>query len=82
MSFLFSWDKQALRDLEKLEILMRKRIIKKIIWFAENGSFHDVKRMTGYVNTYRLRVGNYRVILEMVDGGFVVLKIGHRGKIY
>lgn len=82
MSFGISWDKQALQDLGKLEILIKKRIVKKIIWFAENGSFHNIKRMAGYANTYRLRVGDYRVILEIVDNGFVVLKVGLRGNIY
>ena len=61
---------------------MQRRIFKKVNEFAELGSFHGVKRMAGYNNTYRLRVGFYRVIFEMVDGVIFVLKVGHRKNVY
>jgi len=82
MSFELSWREGALKDLERLEIFLRKRIVKKILEFVEIGNFHEVKRMTGYDNMYRLRVGDYRVIFEMIDGKVVVTKVGHRKNIY
>lgn len=82
MRFGIEWTEKAAQDLGKLEILLQKRIFKKVDEFAEIGNFHGVKRMTGYDRMYRLRVGDYRVIFEMMDGVIVVLKVGHRGKIY
>lgn len=82
MSFEISWDKQALQDLEKLDIFIRKRIVKKILEFAETETFHGTKRMQGYEKTYRLRAGDYRVIFEVVNSGIAILKIGHRKNIY
>ena len=82
MSFGVEWTERAARDLDKLEILLQKRIFKKVDEFAEAGSFHGTKRMVGYDRMHRLRVGDYRVIFEMLDGVVVVLKVGHRGKIY
>ena len=38
----------------------------------------------GYDDRYRLRVGDYRVIYEVVDGQLVILVVGvgHRREIY
>jgi mRNA interferase RelE/StbE len=68
--------------LERLEVLLRKRIIKKVIEFSEVRNFHGVKRMAGYDRMYRLRVGDYRIIFEMMDEMVIVVKVGHRGNIY
>jgi len=82
MSFGVEWSEDAARDLDRLELLLQRRIFKKVNEFADLGSFHGVKRMSGYDSLYRLRVGDYRVIFEMVGNSVVVLKVGHRGKIY
>ncbi len=82
MSFELSWREGALKDLERLEIFLRKRIIRKVIDFVNSGSFHGVKSMYGCDNLYRLRVGSYRVIFEMIGNLVAVTKVGHRGKIY
>ena len=82
MSFELSWKDGALKDLEKLDILLMKRIVKKIVEFAQSGSFHGIKRMYNSNNMYRLRVGYYRVIFEMNGNTIVILKVGHRKNIY
>ena len=44
----------------------------------------DVKKLAGYEDRYRLRVGNYRVIYEVMEGRLVVLVVGvgHRREIH
>lgn len=44
----------------------------------------NVKKLSGYDDRYRLRVGDYRVIYEVVDGQLVILfvGVGHRREIY
>ncbi len=82
MSFGVSWDKEAIRNLNKFDVFVRKRIVNRIELFAENGSFHEAKKIQGYDRVYRLRVGDYRVVFR-VDGNFIViLNIGHRKNIY
>ena len=82
MNFRLSWREGALHDLEKLELLLRKRIIKKVISFANSGVFHGVKRVQGYEKMYRLRAGDYRVIFELNKNLLIISKIGHRKNIY
>ena len=82
MSFEISWDENALQDLEKLGILLRKRIVKKIEQFANLGSFHEVKKVQGHEKIYRLRAGDYRIIFEFMENEIIILKIGHRKNIY
>ena len=31
---------------------------------------------------YRIRVGTYRIGLEVVEGVVVLLRVGHRGEVY
>lgn len=44
----------------------------------------NVRKLTGYNDRYRLRVGDYRVIYGVVDGQLVILVVGagHRREIY
>ena len=44
----------------------------------------DIKKLAGYEDRYRLRVGDYRIIYEVVDGQPIILVVGvgHRRAIY
>jgi mRNA interferase RelE/StbE len=80
--FEIKWDKKAKEELEKLDNFLAQRIIKKIGEIAEN-PFPHVKKLKG-VPYFRLRVGDYRVILD-IDNSIkilLVLKLGHRKNIY
>ena len=50
---------------------------------AENPSLKDIQKLTG-TPFYRMRVGDYRVIYDIIKGKLVILiiDIGHRKKIY
>jgi mRNA interferase RelE/StbE len=43
-----------------------------------------VRKLAGYTDRYRLRVGNYRVIYEIVESELIILivGVGHRREIY
>ena len=44
----------------------------------------NLRKLSGYDDRYRLRVGDYRVIYEVMDGQLVILVVGvgHRREIY
>jgi len=73
---------RALKQLKKLEKNVQKRIISTLERIKIRPHAH-VTKLVGDPG-YRLRVGDYRVILDIDEGDLVILviKIGHRKKIY
>ena len=41
-----------------------------------------VQLMTGWENHYRIRIGDYRLGLELVGNSAVLLRFGHRREFY
>lgn len=85
MSYNVQYKSESLENIEKLDRQIQARIIKKIIWLAEN--FEDITPLAltaNLVGAYKLRVGDYRIIYEFseVDENITILKIGHRSEIY
>ncbi len=83
MRFTIDWKEGAVRQLERLQDLISKRIYKKVGELKEDVFSKDVKKLRGE-NAFRLRIGDYRVIFDMDIKNKVIsiLKIGHRKKIY
>ncbi len=77
--------KKAFKELKTVPSKDRKAIKDKISKLAFFPLVHlDVRKLKGFENTYRLRVGNYRIIFEYYkDEKLIkVLKIGARGDVY
>lgn len=82
MAFILIYTKSAVDDIYKLDIVAKKRIKKKLEEYVEN-PLHFAKRLVhSAIGQYRWRVGNYRVVFDIVDKTIIVLKIGHRREIY
>ena len=81
MTFKVIWDKKAQDLLDKLDISIARRIIIKVKDLAENPFSRDVKRLKGETS-FRLRVGDYRIIFDIIRDTIIILKIGHRKNIY
>ena len=74
----------AARGLTALDKPARRRIAIRIDALAENPRPAGVKKLQGESNTWRVRVGDYRIIYTIEDNRLVllVIKIGHRGDVY
>ena len=42
----------------------------------------DLKKLIGYTNYYRIRIGNYRMGLQIINPKIIVVIILHRGTVY
>ena len=42
----------------------------------------ELKKLSGYTNYYRIRIGNYRMGLQIINPKIMVVTILHRGAIY
>ena len=62
----------------------RARLVKSIQALAEQPKPAGAEKLSGHIDLYRIRVGNYRVVYEIDNGQIVVtvIKVGHRKEIY
>ena len=82
MAFEIIWSDLAIRQLRKLDRPIARRVFDKVGELAKK-PHHSVQKL---VNSpyYRLRVGDFRVILD-IQGDvlrILVLKVGRRESIY
>ncbi|MCD4765942.1 MAG: type II toxin-antitoxin system RelE/ParE family toxin [Methanosarcinales archaeon] len=82
MTYGIIFSDSALKQLKKLEKNVQERIISTLERIKIRPQAH-VTKLVGDPG-YRLRVGVYRVILDLDEGNLIILviKIGHRKKIY
>ena len=82
MIYSINYTKHALEELEKLDKELSKRII-SVLERIRIRPFSFVLRLVG-TNYYRLRVGEYRVILDINNNELIILviELGHRKNIY
>ena len=82
MTYNVILSQSAENELGLLEQRSRNRIILKLDSIKEH-PLNYVKRLTG-VPLYSLRVGDYRVIMDIKNKEMVIfiIKVGHRNKAY
>jgi len=76
--------KSATKELEKLPSTVVKKLVLTIVSLEENPRPKGCKKLQGFENLWRIRVGNYRIIYAIEDVIMLVdvRKIGHRKDIY
>lgn len=74
----------ARKQFLKLPVLIQLRIEQAIDALAETPRPHGVESIKGLYETYRVRVGDYRVIYTIKDEELIILvvRIGHRREVY
>jgi len=82
MTYEVSWTELSLKQLEKLEKSISKRIIDKVEKIKID-PFLFVEKLKG-IDLFKLRVGDYRVIMSIEKGRMIifVLQLGHRSVVY
>ncbi|HEV2166993.1 MAG TPA: type II toxin-antitoxin system RelE/ParE family toxin [Thermoplasmata archaeon] len=76
------WSESAARQLAKLDRAVAKRILQQV-QRLEHDPIRSLRRLVASPY-YRLRVGDYRLILEVTEGQLrvLLLKVGHRRSVY
>jgi mRNA interferase RelE/StbE len=86
MNYEIKFYKDALKSIQKLESITRNRILDHINILSENprNPELDIKKMQGFENRFRLRVGSYRVVYTVINEQLiiVIIRVGSRGDIY
>lgn len=78
------YHKSALKFIAKLDKPTQTRISNALRGLTISPPEGDIRRLKGYVNLYRLRIGTYRVIFEAnhQEETVYIEAIGNRGDIY
>ncbi len=84
MSYRIIIPKAVQKQLNNLPQKIRSRLLAEIRLLGDNPRPNGVKKLKGYENTYRIRVGNYRVIYEIEDREMIVIVLSsiHRKDAY
>ena len=83
-SYQIEWKRSAVKELEKLSPQNIHRIIKTIETLIDNPRPTNARKLIGSDYTYRLRVGDYRVVYSIFESSLIIeiVKVGHRRDIY
>lgn len=65
--------KSAEKQLNNIPQKERKKIIEAIKLLVDNPRPNGVKKLKGYEQTYRIRIGDYRVIYQIKDQEMLIL---------
>jgi len=76
--------KAARKQLTSLPTFIHNKIIEDLSGLSSLPRPPGCKKLKGYKNSYRIRVGDYRIIYEIEDKvlRILVIAIGHRKDIY
>jgi mRNA-degrading endonuclease RelE of RelBE toxin-antitoxin system len=68
------WTPKAVRQLRKLDKRMQQPVVQAVETLQRMPDCGNVKALSGHAFGYRLRVGNYRILLDW-DGGVRIVEI-------
>jgi mRNA interferase RelE/StbE len=84
MAYRIEWKKSTKKDLRKLPSEIVDRILEAVDRLAENPFQHGVEKLAGAEHSYRMRIGDYRVVFEVVSGSTLIEihRVRHRKDVY
>jgi mRNA interferase RelE/StbE len=84
MAFRIEWKKSTRKDLRKLPSSTVDKIIEAVENLAENPFPHGVEKLSGSEHAYRIRLGDYRIVYEVVAELKLVevQRVRHRKDVY
>ena len=72
----------AWRAWRKLPQAVQDRLKVRLLVYATDPLRHAAKLTAASIGTYRFRVGDYRIVFDIINEEIVILAVGHRKEIY
>lgn len=83
MNYIFLQTKNFNKDFEKLDYPNQKYLIEKLEFIIKHENpFLLMKKIKGYKDIYRFKIGKFRILLRLIKNEIHLLKIGWRKDIY
>jgi mRNA interferase RelE/StbE len=83
-SYSIAWKRSAAQELKKLPREVVGRIVKAVEQLSTEPYPSGVRKLLGAEHSYRIRVGDYRIIYSVMASALVIeiIRVGHRRDIY
>lgn len=83
-SFEIEWKRSASRELRTIPRETRDRILRIVESLSTDPRPHGSRKLIGSENSWRLRIGAYRVIYCIYESVLVIeiVRVGHRREVY
>jgi mRNA interferase RelE/StbE len=83
-TYKVEWKISALKELKNLDRSVIPRIVAAVESLSGNPRPSGVRKLQGAEHSYRIRVGEYRVVYEIVDEILLVIivRVRHRKDVY
>ncbi len=83
-SYQIEWKRSAVKELRKLPLPMISRIMAAVDNLSSNPYPQGVRKLVSTENSYRIRIGDYRVLYNIVENKLIVeiIRVGHRKDVY
>ena len=74
--------KSAIKDIRKIDHTIKEKIHLKILELKDFPEVSNIKKLTNFEPAYRLRVGDYRILFDVMDDKIEIGRILHRKESY
>lgn len=83
-SFRIEWRKSTKKDLRKIPTEIVSRIVEAVHDLREEPRPQGAVKLSGSERTYRIRVGDYRIIYDIFEDIILIeiIKVRHRKDVY
>jgi mRNA interferase RelE/StbE len=78
-------DKSFQKDIQKLDASTKKQISEIVLQITQAPTLHqisNVKKIMGFKNSFRIKLGNYRIGIRIESETVILVRILHRKDIY
>jgi len=84
MSYELLIERRAEKDLKKLEASLFTVVVEKIKSLSENPHLAGSRKLSGFQNDWRIRIGDYRVLYEIDNKArtIKIMRVKHRREVY
>jgi mRNA interferase RelE/StbE len=82
--YAVSFRRSAVKDLDRLDTTVQRRVLRAVEPLANDPRPDGCKKLQGSEDTYRIRVGDYRVVYTIDDKVLIVAieRVRHRLDVY
>jgi len=74
--------KSAIKDLKQISEPFKTKIHNKVLELKDFPNIQNIKKLTNFEPAYRLRIGNYRILFDILDDTIIIGRVLHRQNSY